>query len=240
MAGSGAPVIGVVAHGYQVPRPFGDLPVTGTPDAYVDALVALGARPVLLPGVQAAGMLDLVDGLVLTGGGDVDPAAYGGDPAAAKDVDAVRDAAELAVVRAACDARLPLLGACRGAQVLAVAFGGRLVDGVAHEHPFEGHQVETEEGSVLHALLGPRARTSALHHQAIGDPGPSWRATARTEDGTVEGIEWAAGDWAVLGVQWHPEMAWTEQIEDPTGPVVFGWLVEQARVRAGGRASRIP
>lgn len=231
MPGVGAPVVGVVAHGHLVAKPFGDLPVVGTPRAYVDALVALGARPVLLPGAQAAGMLDLVDGVVLTGGGDLDPATYGGDPVRAREVDPARDADELALVRAAAGARVPLLGACRGAQVMAVAYGGRLVDEVGHEHPVEGHDVVTEAGSRLHALLGPRARTSALHHQAIADPGPAWRPTAWAEDGVVEGIEWAAGDWDALGVQWHPELGWSGVLEDATGPAVLGWLVENACAR---------
>jgi putative glutamine amidotransferase len=231
------PVVGVVGHGYVVPKPFGDLRVSGTPPTYVEAIAAAGARPVLLPGDRAADLLDLVDGVVLTGGGDLDPALYDGDVAGAVDaveVDRERDDAEIAVVRAAARARIPLLGVCRGAQVLAVAYGGTLADGVTHQQPFTGHEVATAPGSLVRGLVGPAVTTSALHHQAVLDPGPCWRPTAWTDDGTVEAIEWAAGDWAVLGVQWHPEMAWHDQLDDPTGPALFGWLA----AAAGGRGRR--
>lgn len=231
-------VVGVVGHGYVVPRPFGDLPVTGTPPAYVEGIAAAGARPVVLPGNRAVELLDLVDGLVLIGGGDVDPELYGGDPAAAAEVDRARDDAEIALVRAAAQARVPVLGACRGAQVLAVAFGGRLADGVAHIHPAEGHPVSTAASSLVHRLVGERPTTSALHRQAIADPGPRWRPTAWADDGTVEAIEWSAADWDVLGVQWHPELAWHADLDDATGPALFGWLADAAAIRAGGQDRR--
>lgn len=235
MAASPGPVVGVVGHGYDVVKHFGDLPVTGTPRWYVDALTATGGRPVLLPGHQAVDLLDVVDGLVLTGGGDVDPALYGGDPAAAADVDRSRDDAEIGLVHAARAAGLPLLGVCRGAQLLAVAYGGRLVDGVGHVHPIAGHAVATADGSQVAGLVGERPVTSALHRQAIADAGPCWRPTAWAEDGTVEAVEWAAGDWPVLGVQWHPELAWHADLDDPTGPALFDWLVGAARSGRGRR-----
>jgi putative glutamine amidotransferase len=231
-----APVIGIVGHGYVVPRPFGDLPVTGTPPTYVEALAATGARPVLLPGSHAVDLLDLVDGLVLTGGGDVAPSLHGGDPDSAAEVDHARDDAEIALVQAAMQARVPLLGVCRGAQVLAVAFGGRLTGGVEHIHPVGGHPVGTAAGSLVHRLVGDRAVTSALHRQAIVEPGPRWTPTAWAHDGTVEAIEWSAGDWAVLGVQWHPELAWHADLDDRTGPALFGWLADAAGYRRLGKA----
>ena len=217
--------MGVVGHGYLVPRPFGDLPVTGTPPTYADAIAAVGGRPVILPMQYAAEMLDLVDALVLTGGGDVDPAWYGGS-GPAEDVDPERDAAEIAVVRAAEQARIPVLGVCRGLQILAVAYGGTLQGGLDHRAPEHGHDVRTRPGSVIASLLGPRARTSALHTQAVLDPGPNWRATAWADDGTVEAIEPAVAGSPVLGVQWHPELAWHPHLRDDTGKALFGWLVD--------------
>ena len=234
------PVVGIVGHGYVVPRPFGDLPVTGTPPTYVEAVAATGARPVLLPGTHALDLLDLVDGIVLTGGGDVDPALYGGDPSSAADVDRARDDAEIAIVRSASQARIPLLGVCRGAQVLAVAFGGRLAGGLEHIDPVAGHPVSTAAGSMVRRLVGERPATSALHRQAIAEPGPRWRATAWADDGTVEAIEWAGGDWPVLGVQWHPELAWHADLDDPTGPALFGWLARAARIRSMRKAGGAP
>jgi putative glutamine amidotransferase len=233
------PVIGIVGHAYVVPRPFGDLPVTGTPPTYVQALAATGARPVLLPGTHVLELLDVVDGLVLTGGGDVDPALHDGVPGSATDVDRARDDAEIALVRAASQARIPLLGVCRGAQVLAVAFGGRLTGGLEHIDPVAGHPVSTADGSMVRGLLGERLTTSALHHQGIAATGPHWRATAWTDDGTVEAIEWAVGDWPVLGVQWHPELAWHKDLDDPTGPALFGWLVAAAAAWVNRTAKHI-
>ena len=228
-ATSTGPVVGVVGHGYLVPKPFGDLPVTGTPPTYTTGIAASGGRPLILPPQHAVGMLDLVDALVLTGGGDVDPARYGGDPDNASDVDPERDAVEIELVHAAVGAGLPVLGICRGLQVLTVAFGGTLQGGLEHRMPDGGHLVRTADGSLIHQLLGPRPRTSALHQQAVLDPGPRWRPTAWADDGTVEAIEPTDPSRPALGVQWHPELAWHSQLHDSTGPALFGWLVDQAR-----------
>ncbi|RNM16380.1 gamma-glutamyl-gamma-aminobutyrate hydrolase family protein [Nocardioides pocheonensis] len=230
--GVSGPVVGIVGHGYVVARPFGDLPVTGTPPTYVEALAACGARPVLLPGGRASELLDLVDGLVLTGGGDLDPALHGGESGAAADVDRARDDAEIALVHEARRAGVPLLGVCRGLQVLAVAFGGSLAAGIGHRLPLEGHPVATAPRSLVRGLLGERVVTSALHDQAAVEVAPCWRPTAWADDGTVEAIEWAAGDWPALGVQWHPELTWHADLDDRTGPALFGWLREAAAMRA--------
>lgn len=225
------PVIGIVGNAHVVPKHFGELPVAGTPTTYVERVVRAGARPVVLPASAALDLLDVVDALVLTGGGDVEPARYGG-AGRAHDVDPVRDEVELALVRSAEDAGLPLLGVCRGMQVMAVAYGGTLVGGLDHVHPGTGHLVHTEAGSLTRSLLGSTMRTTALHRQAVSAPGGSWRTTAWAEDGVVEAIEWAAGEWPVLGVQWHPEH------DDPTGPAIFEWLAEAAEVRRASLAQR--
>jgi putative glutamine amidotransferase len=224
------PVVGIVGYHHAVPRPWGTLPVSGAPSSYVEAVASAGGRPVLLPQEHAPGQLDLVDAVVLTGGGDLDPRWYAGDPATAIDVDPARDESELAVARAAVAARLPLLAVCRGLQVLAVAFGGSLQTVTGHLLPGTGHAVETTPGSLVHGLLGARPHTSALHHQAVDHLGPGWRATAWA-DGVVEAVEPHDPAVPVLGVQWHPELS-QEPFSDLTGPAVVGWLVSQAgRVR---------
>ena len=228
------PVVGVVGHGYLVPKPFGDLPVTGTPPPYLESIAAAGGRPIVLAGRYAADQLDLVDAVVLTGGGDLEPARYGGT-GAAEDVDPVRDEHELTLARAAVAAGVPLLGVCRGMQIMAVAFGGTLHGGLAHRIPDGGHEVRTEPGSRVHHLLGPRPRTSALHRQAVLDPGPRWRATAWADDGTVEAIEPTDPGLPALGVQWHPELACHELLDDATGPALFGWLVSRHREERSGK-----
>jgi putative glutamine amidotransferase len=224
-------VVGIVGHHHAVPRPFGVLPVTGSPTAYVEGISAAGGRPVLLPGSLAPALLDVVDALVLTGGGDVDPTLYGGRPDAATGVDRERDEAEIALIRAAATARVPLLAVCRGMQLLAVSFGGGLASdlGDRHlKHP-DGHPVHTAPGSLVESLVGPTASVTSLHHQAVRRPGTPWRMTAWAEDGTAEAMEWTGEEpWSVLGVQWHPEL------DDPTGPRLFTWLVRAAHRASGG------
>lgn len=235
-----APVVGVVAHAHRVPKPFGELPVTGSPTSYVEGLVAVGARAVLLPGTDATELLDVADAVVLTGGGDVDPLLSGVDPAACRDVDRSRDDAEIALARAAAAAGVPLLGVCRGLQILAVAFGGTLAAGMEHVRPRDGHALRTETGSLLSDLLGHRPQTSALHRQAVADPGPELRPVAWADDGVIEAVEWTGGGWPVLGVQWHPEHAWSADLHDPTGPALFGWLRDVATEHARRRGPDSP
>lgn len=218
------PVVGIVGADHVVLRFWGELPVTGSPTSYVDAVLGAGALPVVVPGRVPLDVLDVVDALVLTGGGDVDPSLYGGDPATATEVDPVRDRAELVLVREAADRGLPVLGVCRGLQLLAVAFGGRLTAAIGDSHvlPMSGHRALLEAGSCLAELLGSSATVSSIHHQAIDETGPCWRVTARTADDVVEACEWAGPEpWPVLAVQWHPE-------RDATGPALFGWLVDEA------------
>jgi putative glutamine amidotransferase len=218
-----SPVIGIVGADHVVPRFWGQLEVTGTPTSYVDAVLGAGGLPVVVPGRAPDSVLALVDALVLTGGGDVDPARYGGDPSGATEVDPARDEAELRLVRAAAGLGLPVLGVCRGLQLLAVASGGRLSElGEAHVLPTTGHRVALTAGSRLAGLLGPSPVVSSIHHQAVAEPGQHWTVTARAADGVIEGCEWTGPDaWPVLAVQWHPE-------RDHTGPALFGWLVASA------------
>ena len=150
----GAPVVGIVGHGYVVSKYFGDLSVTGAPDRYVDRVAAAGGRPVVLPGATAVELLDVVDCLVLTGGGDVDPALYGGSPEVGIDLDPARDAAEITLAHAAARAGVPLLGVCRGMQLLVVAFGGTLTGdlGMIHVLIGGGHPVGTASGSLTRRI----------------------------------------------------------------------------------------
>lgn len=226
------PLVGVAGQDYVVPRPWGELPAMGAPRAYVEGLRAAGAQPVVLPPGFPAEALGLLDGLVLMGGGDLDPDSYGGragPDSVARDVDRSRDAAELALVPAAREIGLPLLGVCRGLQVMAVASGGTLIPDLPHVRPGTGHQVRTSPGSVVAGLLGAEPDVSALHHQAVAGRPPHWRTTAHAHDGVIEALEWADQDaWPAVGVQWHPEL-------DATGPALFGWLVQVAQSRSRTR-----
>jgi putative glutamine amidotransferase len=192
------------------------------PTTYADAVAAAGGVPLLLPPAgptdrdgAASSVVGALNGLVLSGGGDIDPARYGAD----RDPQcgpprADRDGWELALVRVALERDVPVLAICRGVQVLNVALGGDIVqhlpDLVGHDDhcPVKGqmawHHVNTAEGSRVAGLLGARTSVATYHHQAVGRLGDSLTATAWTDDGTVEALEHDHASWAV-GVQWHPE-----------------------------------
>ncbi len=190
--------------------------------AYVDALARAGLVPVIVaptldPGA-AGTVLERVGGLVLTGGEDVEPRRYGALPhAKLGETDAVRDAAELALIADARRRRLPLLAICRGIQILNVALGGTLYQDLAserpsavnHADPHTRHGLAVAPGSLLHRTLATLGtQVNSRHHQAIRDLAPALRATAWAEDGVIEGAEPhdPAAPWT-LAVQWHPEDA---------------------------------
>ena len=210
------------------------------PAEYVDSVRRAGGDVVLLPpGAGAvAGLLDALDGLLLAGGGDLDPARYGAE---ADDtiysLDAHRDDDELALVRAVFDRGLPTFAICRGSQVVNVALGGTLhvhlpdvVDGsVAHRVPPEDggpgpipHQVEVEPGSLPAKLMDATTVTPmSWHHQAVDRLGDGLRVVARAADGTVEATEHDSHPW-LLCVQWHPELT---AATDPTQQRLFDAFV---------------
>lgn len=187
---------------------------------YVRALERAGLVPLAVPTMlapeRAAAALQGMRGLVLTGGEDVAPDRYGAAPhARLGDVDPARDAAELALIAAARQRRLPILAICRGIQILNVALGGTLYQDLDSERPgsvphageTSHHPVRVEPGSLLERTLGARTATvNSRHHQAIRDLAPGLRAVAWAEDGVIEGAEPAdaAAPWLVA-VQWHPE-----------------------------------
>ena len=188
--------------------------------AYVQALAGTGLVPVVVPPIitpeRAAAIIDVVAGLVLTGGADVDPARYGAVPhAKLEPVDPARDALEVALIQAARLRRLPVLAICRGIQILNVAFGGTLYQDLGTERPSDidhedehgHHGVRVELRSLLGRTIGTARRSvNSRHHQAVRDLAPGLVATAWADDGLVEAVEPAdgSGPW-MLAVQWHPE-----------------------------------
>jgi putative glutamine amidotransferase len=200
----------------RAPRPpsFRD----GADRDYGQAVLLGGASAVVVPAAPDAdheAVVSRLDGLLLTGGGDVDPARYGAaaDPATVA-VDPVRDEAELALLAAALDRGIPVLALCRGCQLLNVHFGGTLHQdlpaGSRHvRRPPEprdhlAHEVAVEPGSRLEALVGTRTlEVNSRHHQAVDRVGGPLRAVGWAPDGVVEAVE--VPGLPVLGVQWHPE-----------------------------------
>jgi putative glutamine amidotransferase len=230
------PVIGVTASLEEMTYDGWTEMTAGVPATYVAAVQQAGARAVLLPPDDDTGdALEGVDALLVTGAaGDTDPAAYGAEPHPKTRVVApVRDQFELTVTRAAVEGGLPVLGVCRGMQVVNVALGGtleqHLPEVVGHdEHTgtpgvFAEHDVRLERGSLAaRAVGGDGARVKSYHHQGVRDVAPGLRATGwASPDGLVEAIE--GDDGFVLGVLWHPE-------EDEESEVI-GALVRAASRR---------
>jgi putative glutamine amidotransferase len=203
---------------------------------YLDCVLRAGGNPVLLPplGDWRAETLGWLDGLVLSGGPDLDPARYGHEPhPAAGRPRPERDAAEFALLEAALALDLPVLGVCRGAQVLDVALGGTLHQHVPDVVGGAGHQprpavfgrtdITVEPGSVLHGVVGDTTTVQCYHHQSVDRLGRGLRVVATSADGVVEAVE-LPGARFVLGVQSHPE----QEIEDVR---LFTALVDAARDR---------
>jgi putative glutamine amidotransferase len=228
------PAIGLTTYGIAHSDGF------NIPREYVMAVVRAGGLPVLMPPATVDSTnrwIDMIRGLVLIGGGDVDPDCYGSPShAAVYNVDGDRDAFEFDLAREAIRRKLPTLAICRGMQVVNVALGGTLhphlpeVYGqtVAHRLPPREtvrHEVEVQTGALVAAAMGAtRVDIVSWHHQAVHRLGEGLRAAAWAADGVVEAVE-QDGNPNLLAVQWHPELS---AAEDPTQQRLFDQLVAMA------------
>ena len=227
------PIVGVTSYVEQARFGAWDVPAALVPFSYVQAIERAGGRALVVPpsddGVEET--LDALDGLLLSGGSDLDPSLYGADPhPETRHVRPDRDRAELALLQAALARDLPVLAVCRGSQVLNVARGGNLVqhlpETVGHEAHretlgvFSDHAVEVDPDSRLGGIVGGSVDVKSHHHQGYGRIGEGLRETGWADDGTVEALEDPSKRFAV-GVLWHPEEG-----EDLA---LFEALVEEAR-----------
>jgi putative glutamine amidotransferase len=212
--------------------------------AYLRSVTRAGGIPLLLapviPPRHAAALVQGLDGLLLTGGEDVDPACYHQEPIPELErVDPERDAFELALFRAAWNAQVPTLAICRGQQLVNVALGGTLWQDlpsqvgrdITHSHPGNrtdrSHSVAVHAGSRLaRALQTEHLEVNSFHHQAIRDLAPPLRASGLASDGIIEGVETDDASPWVLGVQWHPEEFYREEVAPDAG--LFEALVRKA------------
>lgn len=229
------PVIGISAnYDYESSRHM-------LSDFYVASVRAAGGRAIILPSGEDNGLADeylgICQGLMLSGGGDLDPALWGELPSPRLgEITPQRDSVEMALARRALAINLPLLGICRGCQVLAVAAGGSLYQDLAGDlchmqkapRNYPIHAIFIEPGTRLERILGQnRIKVNSFHHQAVKQPGKGFLVTARAADGTVEAIESPDHGFA-LGVQWHPEC-----MDDEASKLIFKSLVAAAtEVRA--------
>jgi putative glutamine amidotransferase len=216
-------------------------------DDYLASVEQAGARPRILEVTESPRkVLAEVDGVLLTGGGDVDPVFYGEDRhPLTHDAEPGRDEFEIDLARRAMSAGVPLLAICRGAQVLNVAAGGTLVQdipsavdrdlghSIAEPKDQPCHEIDIVTGTRLSAVLGERmdagcsCRVNSRHHQSVGRPGEGLIVSARASDGVIEAIEKPDAAFCI-GVQWHPENFWQSGEFSP----LFEALVRAARSRA--------
>lgn len=189
--------------------------------SYVSAIVRAGGLPVVSPaliGEEADALVNVVDALLLTGGEDIDPALYGAAPhPALARVTLERDTWEIALVRAARARGIPVLGVCRGIQLLNVALGGTLIQDIPSECPGalphqqddarsdRTHEITCIPESRLAGIMGQTARVNSMHHQAVASVAGRLAVTATAPDGIIEGVEWPGAEWWCTAVQWHPE-----------------------------------
>ncbi len=214
---------------------------------YSMGIVAAGGLPRILPSfpdLNPADVLDGLDGLLLTGGGDVDPARYGEQPwPETASVNPERDEFEIELVRLAVAEALPVLGICRGLQVINVALGGSLIQHLpsvtSQQHLVVGdrsqvaHSVDIAESSALHKIVGAQSiGVNSVHHQGLAQVAAPLRPVAWAEDGLVEAIEYP--DHPLVAAQWHPE----SMQQRPEQRRLFEWLVDSARSLTGTASQR--
>lgn len=219
---------------------------------YVGALREAGAQPLLIPDGfgddELEALLELADGVLLSGGGDLAPRTYGQDPSAAqRSVSSSRDATELSLARLAYDRGVPLFGICRGAQAINVAFGGTLIQDIAsarpgslwHEQegergdePFHGIVIEGDSRILSRAFGAGEAVVNSMHHQAVDSLAPTLRCAARSADGILEAFESEDPKRWVLGVQFHPEALLDR---GPQFPALFRLFAEASAATADRR-----
>jgi putative glutamine amidotransferase len=236
------PVVGITT--YVTPATWGswELEAALVPAQYVEAVERAGGRPLLVPPAKEglAETLDALDGLIFSGGSDLEPEMYGQEAhGETQGVVRERDEAELALLSAALERDMPVLAICRGSQVLNVALGGDLVQHLPevvgdekHKHTpgvFADHDVELEPETQIGKLLGDRVPVKSHHHQGFGRLGEGLVEAGRAEDGTIEAVEDPSRRFA-LGVLWHPEAG--EDLK------LFEELVREARDYRASRASR--
>lgn len=206
------PLIGISAYVEQARWGAWEREVTLLPQVYVTAVHAAGGRALVIPPFPegTADVVAALDGLILAGGSDLDPALYGAEPdPRTTGIRPLRDSGEVALLRAAVDADLPTLGICRGMQLMSACAGGKLVQHLESEDHrgtpgvYVRHPVKTVAGTRLAGILGEACEVPSYHHQGVADPG-TLTVGAYAHDGGIEAVEEPAARFR-LGVLWHPE-----------------------------------
>ena len=218
--------------------------------AYYQSLLEAGATPVIIPPFDndraLTSLMNSLDGLVFSGGADIDPDYLGQEPLDGISVNPFRDAPELMMVRMAVDRHIPVLGICRGIQILAAALGGELYQDIrlqhgagSLQHSQKGERYETshsitiEKGTLLHSLFGADSmEVNSFHHQAVKSVPKGFRVSASAPDGIIEAME-STDMRSILGVQWHPECFLLN--DNRSMMPVFEWIVREATLMMRAR-----
>ncbi|HEX3962558.1 MAG TPA: gamma-glutamyl-gamma-aminobutyrate hydrolase family protein [Trebonia sp.] len=219
---TGRPLIGVTAWRRNLPTHLGaDTDLLTLATEYADAVRTAGGIPVVIPDLdddEVGPLLDGLDGLLLSGGGDIDPRTFGLGEGLAEEIDPRRDHSERALIESARRRRMPVFGICRGLQVINVALGGTLVDDIPRTRSHPRPSGPEERLALRHRVSAARAWPTAglapagdgavvnsIHHQAADRVAAELAPVAWSEDGVVEALEGRDPDWFVRAVQWHPE-----------------------------------
>lgn len=232
------PLIGLTGRRVLSARISDSLPVLAEADvdlyyaAYGRAIIAAGGLPVHVPlDVEATALIEHLDGVLFSGGADIEPSRYGAERSSdVEPSEADRDRFEFQLMAETLENEVPVVGICRGMQLLNVALGGTLHQHVPAHAKFdlpvdtETHRVDMEPGSLLGSIYGPSRDVNSLHHQTVDRVGSGLTVVARADGGSVEAIE--HDKLPAVAVQWHPELLRSEAC-DP----LFTWLVDQAATR---------
>jgi putative glutamine amidotransferase len=236
------PIIGIVVWRRGMKTPLGDPEyLHSLSDEYVGSISDAGGAPLLIPARrpldEAGAILDRIDGLVFSGGTDVDPASYGAENTDSKGVDRVVDVWEIELIERARRRRVPTLAICRGVQILNVAHGGTLQQEILGEgeihHPLggssaeeilsDGHPVALTPSGRLARIYGTTSiDVNSIHHQAIDALGQELEVEGVTSDGVVEAVASTDPRWWAIGVQWHPERT----LNDVDKPLFDAFVIE--------------
>ena len=237
------PIIGITGRPQDVPAVKLTITAYLAAHTYTDSIRHAGGLPVILVPIELDAIddvLDRVDGLLFTGGGDVSPRLYGEDPeSTVRGVNEDRDVFELELVRRAQARKLPVMGICRGLQIINIALGGTLIQDLPSHTGVHGHDIVgegvyephleamVEENTRISTIIGPgRHCINSIHHQAVDELGEGLSIAAVAVDGTIEGIEHEDVDWPMIAVQWHPEFLGMRDNGDAHD--LFAALVEAA------------
>lgn len=237
------PVIGITTRPRTVQASGGEIAADTLSHTYRNSVVRAGGIPLLLAPVtdeQIPTVLDRIDGLVMTGGGDVDPDRYGGRRVKEMyGINNERDRFEIDLARHAYARKMPVLAICRGIQVLNVALGGTLIEDIPTEIGSDYHakvgpeayqafqNVSIDESCGLAAMLGAtEVSVNSIHHQALRQVADGIHPVAWADDGVIEAIEADDPDWPLIGVQWHPE--YLSEVDDDPSQRIFSAFIENA------------